>query len=167
MFTFCKNWNQYWNKYRVDNFLAESGLQSETVHKIVFMNMNFWQCKDFFFKHWLFHSHLQTSRLYKLDCKNYLGFPEQFSNEILTFGSLLQDCLVPTLGLQHHTVEISTQNFEISIESWNPKDTAKVLLNSSKQNHNLFSLSTFLTLISRVFTLHPKITAQNLILFSK
>ena len=76
---------------------------------------------------------------YKLDCKNYLGFPEQFSNEVLTFGSLLQDCLVPTLGLRHHIVEISTQNFEISIENWNPKDTAKVLLNSSKQNHNLCS----------------------------
>ena len=79
--------------------------------------MNFWQSKESFFQTLINHTYLQTSRHYKLDCKKYLGLPEQFSNEILTFGSLLQDCLVPTLGLQHHTVEILTQNFEISIEN--------------------------------------------------
>ena len=102
--------------------MAESGLQSDTVHKIVFMNMNFWQSKEIFFQTLINHTYLQTSRDYKLancklDCKKYPGFPELFSNEIFTFGSLLQDCLVPTLGLQHHTVEISTQNFEISTEN--------------------------------------------------
>ena len=116
------------------------------------MNMNFWQCKEIFFQALINHTFLLTHfQTLKARLQKYLGFPEQFSNEILTFGSLLQDCLVPTLGLQHHTVEISTQNFEISIENQNPKDTAKVLLNSSKQNHNLFLLSTFLTLVSRVF----------------
>ena len=67
--------------HRASIFLAESGLlKSDTVHKIVFKNMNFWQSKESFFSNIdyfiITYKHLD----YKLDCKNYLGFPEQFSN---------------------------------------------------------------------------------------
>ena len=81
LFSQISNSNQYWNQ--VINFLAESGLQSDTVHKIVFMNMNFWQFKESFFQTLINHTYLQKSRDYKLDYKNILVFPNNFRMKFL------------------------------------------------------------------------------------
>ena len=57
--------------------------QIQYVHKIGFMNMNFWQSKESFFQTLINHTYLQKSRDYKLDYKNILVFPNNFRMKFL------------------------------------------------------------------------------------